>query len=76
MVVELLETQLVTEEWDKLNNPVKGEVNDNYLFLYECFYGQKYQGEKLVAGKKGVVLEGSARSGKTFSALKFICKVS
>lgn len=72
---ELLETQLVTEEWDKLNNPVKGDVNDNYLFLYECFYGQKYQGEKLVAGKKGVVLEGSARSGKTFSALKFICKV-
>ena len=72
---ELLETQLVTEEWDKLNNPVKGDVNDNYLFLYECFYGQKYEGEKLVAGKKGVVLEGSARSGKTFSALKFICKV-
>ena len=32
---ELLETQLVTEEWDKLNNPVKGYVNDNYLFLYE-----------------------------------------
>ena len=49
---ELLETQLVTEEWDKLNNPVKGDVNDNYLFLYECFYGQKYEGEKLVEGKR------------------------
>ena len=61
---ELLETQLVTEEWDKLNNPVKGDVNDNYLFLYECFYGQKYEGEKLVAGKKGVVLKVLQGQGK------------
>jgi len=47
----------------------------NYRYLYENYYSQKYEGEKLVAGKKGVVLEGSARSAKTFSALKFICKV-
>jgi phage terminase large subunit len=44
----------------------------NYSFLFNAFEQQRYEGEKLVSGYKGVVLEGSARSRKTFSALDFL----
>lgn len=64
----------VDNRWKSLRD-LNEDTPKNYRFLYESYYSQKYEGEKLVAGKKGVVLEGSARSAKTFSALKFICKV-
>lgn len=77
---ELIEYQTLLAQVE-IDNRWKSlrELNDdtpkNYRFLYESYYTQKYEAEKLVAGKKGVVLEGSGRSAKTFSALKFICKV-
>ena len=37
---ELLETQLVTEEWDKLNNPVKGDVMTITCFCMSAFMGK------------------------------------
>lgn len=55
--------------------------NPNYTFLAESYTQQKYvkdyneAGEEidvLIAGKRGVVLEGSSRSGKTYSAIDFI----
>ena len=64
----------IDNRWKSLRD-LNEDTPKNYRFLYESYYTQKYEAEKLVAGKKGVVLEGSARSAKTFSALKFICKV-
>ena len=42
-------------------NILPKEVNDNYRFLKKQFEDQKYVNEELVAGSKGVVLEGGAR---------------
>lgn len=53
-------------------NILPKEVNDNYKFLKKQFEEQKYVNEQLVNGSKGVVLEGGARSGKTYSSLYFI----
>ena len=44
----------------------------NYSFIYNAMTSQKYKGDKLVQGFKGVVLEGSARSRKTFSVIDLI----
>lgn len=51
---------------------ITDETPKNYSFLYNSFTQQRYEGDELVAGYKGVVLEGSARSRKTFSALDFL----
>ncbi|MEG0917983.1 MAG: hypothetical protein RSF68_13305 [Myroides sp.] len=50
-------------------NILPKEVNDNYRFLKKQFEDQKYVNEELASGSKGVVLEGGARSGKTYSSL-------
>lgn len=55
-----------------------GHTNKNYKFLFDAINGQKYDPitKKLVEGVAGVVLEGSSRSGKTWSwidILIFIC---
>lgn len=53
-------------------------TNPNYRFLRESFLHQKYtyneqkHREELTAGKRGCVLEGSSRSGKTWSVVDFI----
>ncbi len=44
----------------------------NYAFLYKALTEQRYENESLVSGFKGVVLEGSARSRKTFSVIDLI----
>lgn len=55
--------------------------NPNYTYLAECYSNLRYEkqidenGEEqdvVVSGKRGVVLEGSSRSGKTYSAVDFI----
>ncbi len=48
-------------------------TNPNYKFLYDSFNSQEYdtRGE-LIKGFRGCVLEGSSRSGKTWSGVDFI----
>ena len=53
------------------------DTNPNYKLLYESIKNQEYNDkDELVAGKRGVALEGSSRSGKTWSGVDiiiFIC---
>lgn len=53
-------------------NILPEEVNINYKYLKQQFEAQKYVGEELKEGSKGCVLEGGARSGKTYSSLYYI----
>lgn len=55
--------------------------NPNYTFLADAYSKQKYvkmlddndeEIDVLIDGKRGIVLEGSSRSGKTYSAIDFI----
>jgi len=55
--------------------------NPNYTLVATSFSEQKYETvtlpngtkeDQLVSGKRGVVLEGSSRSGKTYSTIEFI----
>ena len=48
------------------------ETPKNYRFIYESANNQRYEGEKLVSGFKGIILEGSARSRKTISMIDFL----
>jgi phage terminase large subunit len=47
-------------------------VNKNLKFLSTQLLTQRYENETLVSGSRGVVLEGSSRSGKTISSVDFI----
>lgn len=71
---KLLDEVAIDQRWESMR-VMSDKTPKNYRFLFESYYNQKYIGEELVSGFKGVVLEGSARSAKTFSALKFIIKV-
>lgn len=44
----------------------------NYAFLKESYDKQRYVGEQIAEGFKGVILEGGARSSKTWSVCFFI----
>lgn len=49
----------------------------NYVVLKNVYDSIKYSGDKLVSGYKGVILEGGARSRKTYSfidLLVYVCK--
>lgn len=64
---------------DKNNSILKIDIDTplNYAVLKSNFDSIKYDGEKLVSGCKGVVLEGGARSRKTYSfidLLVYVCK--
>lgn len=60
-----------------LQTPVVGKNNPNYIFLFSAIANQRYDAKgKLSAGYRGCVLEGSSRSGKTWSGVDtiiFIC---
>jgi len=48
-------------------------INKNLKYLSECYKNQKFdKAGKLLSGKRGVVLEGSSRSAKTWSCIDFI----
>lgn len=47
----------------------------NYKFLKENYDAIKYEGDKLVNGKKGIILEGGARSRKTYSFIDLLIYV-
>jgi len=49
------------------------DTNPNYKFLYESLKEQQYDArDKLLSGYAGIILEGSSRSGKTWSAIDLI----
>lgn len=49
------------------------DTNPNYKFLYNALKEQEYDSkDKLIKGFRGCVLEGSSRSGKTWSGIDFI----
>jgi len=58
---ELLEYEKLLLE-EGLKRPSQEESNPNYLYLHECFH----------KGLRGCVLEGSSRSGKTWSWIDFV----
>lgn len=73
---QLLQKTAIDKQWDMLRNPDKHQVNPNYKFVFDAFHEQKYDVEgNLVGGRRGVVLEGSSRSGKTFSVILFLIKL-
>lgn len=51
---------------------MKQKVNKNFKYLYLSEKNQEYKSNDLINGKRGVVLEGSSRSGKTISSIDFI----
>jgi len=80
-IIELEELLQIQEIHDR-RNALKDHFdrNPNYSFIVEAFNNQKYTKGRDKAGKeidilidgyRGVVLEGSSRSGKTFSTLEF-----
>lgn len=50
----------------------KRQINPNLKYLTKCYIEQKYKGDELIKGKRGVILEGSSRSGKTIASIDFI----
>lgn len=48
------------------------KINPNLRFLQQASRKQRYEGNKLVSGYRGCVLEGSSRSGKTWSGIDLI----
>ena len=48
------------------------KINKNLKYLRNSYVAQRYEGEELVTGERGVALEGSSRSGKTISGVDFI----
>lgn len=79
-----LEALINDLEYERRRQALKeyySDKNPNYTFLFESYANQKYERRRdhngewedvLVAGKRGVVLEGSSRSGKTYSGIDFI----
>lgn len=56
-----------------LKNPKEGVQNANYIYLHEAIKNQKYDSKgKLISGYRGVGLEGSSRSVKTWSGVDII----
>lgn len=53
------------------------QINKNFSFLHKCITEQKYNEKgELLAGKRGAVLEGSSRSGKTWAGIDIIILLS
>lgn len=84
---EILELELLLHEQEKyellngLQNPKIGEQNPNYILLHQAINSQTWgfvDGKpSLLSGYAGVALEGSSRSGKTWSGVDiiiYLCK--
>lgn len=71
-----LEQLLHDEQIDRLNDGLvnfNDKTNPNYKFLYEAINEQSYDNRgELSKGFRGCVLEGSSRSGKTWSGIDII----
>lgn len=68
---KLIEEKAIFEKRELLKNPI--EANPNFVFLKKSISEQNYndQGE-LKSGYRGCALEGSSRSGKTWSGVDII----
>lgn len=71
-----LEKLLIEEKTDLLFDGLENfteETNPNYRFLCESIKNQQYNSKgELVNGYRGCILEGSSRSGKTWSGIDVI----
>jgi hypothetical protein len=68
----LIALKNILENKNILQNPT-GDVNPNYKFLHSAITQQEYDDkDKLINGYRGCVLEGSSRSGKTWSGVDII----
>lgn len=71
----LLDEQEIFERRESLKDYYTDQ-NPNYTFLSEAIRDQKYDSSgKLIAGFRGVTLEGSSRAGKTFSGVDKIIDI-
>lgn len=73
---ELVTRKARHERTEALKDYDSDKNNPNYNFLLKSLSEQKYEGDKIVGGYRGVVLEGSSRSAKTWSGIDliiFIC---
>lgn len=69
---ELLEVKRINDTRKSLN-VIDESKNPNFTFLYNSYLGQEHdENDQLISGFQGVVMEGSSRSGKTWSAVDFI----
>lgn len=71
MLTRLIREEKLYKLKENLHSP-SPDVNPNYRYLFNALKEQRYEDNKLIAGSRGVVLEGSSRSGKTYSAIDFI----
>lgn len=77
---ELAQLQALLQEQaiaDKMSTVKTIDVDTalNYIMLKENYDSIQYSGEKLIAGHKGVILEGGARSRKTYSFIDLLIYV-
>lgn len=74
--IKELETLLKEREIDATRNRlniIDKETNPNYKILYTSIKDQKYDADgNLINGYRGAALEGSSRSGKTWSGIDII----
>lgn len=68
---DLLDDLEIEYKKENLQFPPK-ESNPNYLFLHDAIKNQQYLNKKLISGYRGCILEGSSRSGKTWSGVDII----
>ena len=71
LLTELLKVEAIEKRRNNLK-VIDENTPKNYAFVYNSLTNQKYDNEQLIEGYKGVILEGSARSRKTFSVVDFI----
>jgi phage terminase large subunit len=75
---EILELETLLKERDidisrKALDEINEEANPNYKLLFQSIKGQEYNDDdELINGKRGCILEGSSRSGKTWSGVDII----
>lgn len=70
---QLLEAVSMDKRIDALINPTQFNANPNYIFLQNAIKKQQYNTyDELIGGYRGCTLEGSSRSGKTWSGVFII----
>lgn len=71
--IEMLEKLLKLEQLESSIKNCDENLNPNYIALFKAISEQRYDDTgKLIAGYRGFALEGSSRSGKTWSGVDVI----
>lgn len=71
LINSLLDEAKIDAKLEGLKN-ITPETPKNYAYLVNNYNEIKYEGDKLISGKKGIILEGGARSRKTYSFIDFL----